>query len=183
MAIADHDEEISRNPKNALPIVNRGITRHRLDDSENALADFNEAIALDPKLPDARLYRAFIRIENDELDKAIEDFAEVIRLNPMEGAAFETLALIRAVSSEPRFRNGPLAIEYATKACALGNWKNDASLEVLACAYVEAGQFDEAKKRLQQAIDLAPKKDVETRAQMMKLFNERKPYHEEPKAK
>ena len=47
-------------------------------------------------------------------------------------------------SGDDKLRDGKRAIEYATRACELTDWKMVVYLDTLAAAYAEAGQFDEA---------------------------------------
>jgi hypothetical protein len=57
-----------------------------------------------------------------------------------------------ATSRDDKQRNGPLAIELATKACAGTDWSCATTLDTLAAAYAEAGRFNEAVQYQQNAI-------------------------------
>ena len=173
MALADFDQAVRFTPNYVKVVFNsREFSPYRR--AADRIYSNDDPVQLD---------RAIVRQMKGEWDKAIADLDESIRLDPKCSLAHNNHAWLRATCLDDKFRDGKKALEHATKACNLTEWKNDTFITTLAAALAEAGQFDEAKKRLQQAIDMAPKKDVETRTQMMKLFNEGKPYHEDPKAK
>jgi FimV-like protein len=58
----------------------------------------------------------------------------------------------------------------------LTNWKNDNTIGTLATAYAEAGDFDQAIKWLNKAIEMNP--DNETRQEVLELFKQGKAYRE-----
>ena len=77
-------------------------------------------------------------------------------------------------------RNGPEAIENASKACELSNWKTGRYVGTLAAAYAEAGDFASAIQWQKKAIDLLteeprPRSNLEAR---LKLYESGQPAHE-----
>ena len=48
-AIADYDEALKLDPKNALAYDSRGVAWYRKGEYDKAIADYGEAIKLDPK--------------------------------------------------------------------------------------------------------------------------------------
>ncbi len=72
---------------------------------------------------------------------ASAQFAEAMRLQPGDPNAYNATALIMAACPEPRFRDGKKAVGFATRACELTKWKDPLSLNALATAQAEAGEF------------------------------------------
>jgi len=92
------------------------------------------------------------------------------------------LALFQAAFRSTEFRDGAKAVENATKACELTNWKNHEHISTLAAAYAETGDFDSAVKWQKEAIDLLTEKqsswqrtEYQTR---LKLYQAGKPYRQ-----
>jgi hypothetical protein len=68
--------------------------------------------------------------------------------------ALNELAWVMAVSRNAEERDGPGAVRLAEKAAALTNRKDGATLDTLAAAYAETGQFDKAVSVENEAIAL-----------------------------
>ena len=89
-AIADYNEAIRLDPKDATAYNNRG---YRLSankgDNDRAIADYDEAIRLDPKYAMAFLGRGIAYRAKGDLDRAIADYSEAIRLDPKFARAFQ----------------------------------------------------------------------------------------------
>ncbi len=69
-----------------------------------------------------------------------------------------TLAWRQATYPSAAIRNSVKAIENATKACELTDWSDGSCIGVLAAAYAEAGDFDDAVRHTHRALEApAPK--------------------------
>jgi len=94
------------------------------------------------------------------------------------------LALFQAAFPSAEFRDGAKAIDNATKACELTDWKNHRYVGTIATAYAETGDFDSAVKWQKEAIDLLTEEQSSWwRAEYqsrLKLYQADKPYHQSP---
>jgi serine/threonine protein kinase/tetratricopeptide (TPR) repeat protein len=106
--------------------------------------------------------------------------------NVLKSIAFSlnTIACQQATSSTAELRNGAKAIEYATRACELTDWKNANYIDTLAAAYAEAGDFNSAVKWQKESISLLTKEEpAEWQAafeERLKLYQSGKPYRGSP---
>ena len=145
-AIADADQAIQLNRKDAAAYINRGTACLRRHDYDRAIADYGQAIQLNPK--DARAYvnRGTAYLRKLDYEKAIVDYEYAIQLNPRHAAACKSLASVLATCPEAAFRDGKKAVEHATKACVLSDWKDSGAIKTLAAACAETADFDNAVK-------------------------------------
>jgi len=77
-------------------------------------------------------------------------------------------------------RNGKRAVEYATKACELTAWKVGDHLDTLVAAYAEAGQFSDAVRWEEKALEdpaFAKSDGTDARARL-ELYRAGKPFRE-----
>ncbi|MHC4603042.1 MAG: protein kinase domain-containing protein [Planctomycetota bacterium] len=128
--------------------------------------------------------RGATNASKEEYDDVTADYELAIKTDPNYALAYNNLAWFQATCSEGEFRNGTKAIENATKACELTNWKSAGYMDTLAAAYAEAGDFDEAIKWQKKAVDSLPKEqrpryqlEFEARG---KLYQAGQSYHGQP---
>ena len=183
-AIADFDEAIRLDPGNVETYFNRGLVWQAKGEHDDAVADFTEAIRLDPSDAPAYNNRGHVRKLKGEFDQALADYDVAIRLDPRDPAAYNNRAWIRATCPDATYRDGPLAVASATRACELTGWKNADDLDTLAAACAEAGDFTAAvqwqEKVLAMYQDERDRLGARTR---MALYQAKKPFHEEARAK
>jgi tetratricopeptide (TPR) repeat protein len=148
--------------------------------------DYDEAVRLlrlylkDHKDPAAYSARGLAFYQKKEYEKAITDYSEAIRLNPTDARTINNLAWVLATCPDDKVRDGKRAIECATKACGLSNWRDFGYVDTLAAAYAEAGNFKDAVQWQKKALDLdiEDKENLEQAQQRLKLYEQGKPYRE-----
>jgi tetratricopeptide (TPR) repeat protein len=178
-ALADHSTAIRLDSKNAYFYNNRGNVWNAKGDYDKAIEDFNQAVRLDPQDAVAYNNRGNARYFKKEYEKALADYAEALRLDPKNAVAYNSRAVLRATCADAKYRDGKQAIEDATKACELTEWKDAQGLDTLAAAYAEAGDFAKAIECQTKAIDLAPEDQKAEFRTRLELYHTGKPYREE----
>ncbi len=177
-AIRVFAEAIRSNPKDADAYFNRGLMWKIKGEHDKAIQDYTAVIQLNPQDPHAHYNRGKAWISKKEYGKAIDDYTATIMHNPRHVAAHNNLALLLATCPEAGYRDGRRAVESATTACKLTDWKNADWIATLAAAYAESGNFPEAIKRQQQALDLMPKVDREGHRSLLTLYKQGKPHRQ-----
>jgi tetratricopeptide (TPR) repeat protein len=140
-------------------------------------------LELDPKNAIAYYDRGMAWSGKGDFEKAIDDFKEALQLDTENIHTYNNIAWIQATCVDKNLRNGTQAVEFATKACELGKWKVEGTIDTLAAAYAEAGNFEEAVKWETKALEMAAEKDKPRYQSRLDLYKSGKPYREEPKKK
>jgi tetratricopeptide (TPR) repeat protein len=180
VAITYFSEVIRLKPAYATAHGGRGVAYASKGDYDQALADFTEAIRLAPAV--AALYnnRGAVHASRGDYDKAIADYEKAISIDPKYVSAYRDLAWLQATCPDARYRNGKQAVENARKACDLSDWRDWSDLAILAAAYAESGNFDEAIKWQNEAIELAPQSKRAACRSRLELYKSGKPYRKKP---
>jgi tetratricopeptide (TPR) repeat protein len=180
IAIADLNDAIRLDPSYFGSYHWRGRAWGNKKEYDKAIADFNEAIRLNPQTVIGYCRRGNAWERKKEYKRAFDDYNQAIRLDPRFPLPFSYRAWLWATCTDPRFRDGKKAVESATTACKLSEWKQANPVNSLAAAYAESGDFVKAVEWQEKANRLCT--DDESRRkgeERLKLYKEKKPYRDE----
>ncbi len=175
-AAADCDEVIRRSPGSAQAHTLRGLCREQLGDAAGALVDLTEAVRLAPSAATFNA-RAAAHYRAGRYADAARDHQEALKRSPRDPAAFNQLAWLWATAPDPAARNGARAKECAVRACELTDWRDPALLDTLAAACAECGEFADAARWQEKAIELSTTPDLAAEyAERLDLYKQGRPY-------
>ncbi|MBV9190672.1 MAG: M48 family metalloprotease [Betaproteobacteria bacterium] len=114
---------------------------------------------------------------------AVEDLDKALASGSRDPEVYNTLAWLLATSTQDGLRNGQRAKELALTACELTRYQEPNFVDTLAAAHAEAGEFDDAIRLQQRALE-SPEFEMrfgmEGRSRL-ELYAARRPYREGPR--
>ncbi len=178
--IPDVNESLKLNPTNDLAYKLRASIYSFRGEFRKAIADWNDGLRLNPKDANSLACRGTDYFNDGQFDKAVQDYREAIQFDSKNDLAYNNLAWLRATCPEAGVRNGQEAVELATKACVLTNWKRWEWVETLAASYAEKGDFTKAIKYQKQAMSIGvlSEADHKEMTHQLSLYESRHPNHQ-----
>jgi tetratricopeptide (TPR) repeat protein len=156
-----------------------GMNLLELDKLEEATPYLSEAARLGSNDPRAHYHLAVALHKQGEADRAAVHYGRALQHRPDHVPTLLGLASVRAKSRSPRLRNGAEAVDLATKACKLTGYQYPEALDVLAAAYAETGQFEDAALAARRALEIAQalgqKELADAIRQRLELYGQQKP--------
>jgi tetratricopeptide (TPR) repeat protein len=153
-AIAQFQESLRLKPDNAEAHGNLANVLLQKGKADEAMAHYQAALQLKPDSAEEHVNFGAALLQMGRAPEAIAQFQKTLQLQPDNPQALNSLAWLLATSPEASLRNGNKAVQLAQRANELAGGNNPAVLRTLAAAFAEAGKFDEAKRIVQQAIEL-----------------------------
>lgn len=175
-AVRDYSEAIRRLNTDPVYYQVRGNAYHQMRRFDEALADFNRAIELDGNSAATRVYRGDTHTVLGNYEQAAEDYRQAIRLNDRLGRAFQSTAWLMATCPDERFRDPARAVLAAKKGIELDGEKRYQYHETLAAALAANGEYAEAIKAQQKAVQLAPESVARAVRDRLALYEREQPY-------
>jgi tetratricopeptide (TPR) repeat protein len=165
-ALTRIDSIIAANPDNWRAHFLKAAVLVLVKRQDDALQQIDESIKLARKSNVnqqllAQLYSSKARtcIDAHRYDDARKSLESSIHIDPNDTTSLNDLAWLLATAPEPRVRNPHRAVSLAQKCCGLSHWTNAYSIDTLAAAYAAAGNFGEAVRCQQLAMQALSKSE------------------------
>lgn len=160
---AGHTEEARQEYQRAVelrpdfPAATTGLARLLFlrGDQDSASTLIGDLLAADSSVADAYLLLGAVEQARGRPGKAIERYVEGLRHGSFHPQIAIRLAWMLATSPDPGLRNGRQAVALAEHLCTIEMFREPESLDVLAAAYAEYGDFDRALAAAARAESLA----------------------------
>jgi tetratricopeptide (TPR) repeat protein len=179
-AIADLNEAIRKRPADLQAYAARAKAYLDLGQRERARADFERVARAPARTGVGYENRANANASLGNYRAAAADFAMAKRLLPDDADVLNNAAWLKATCPDSSVRSGRAAVADATRACEITNWKDPSTLDTLAAAYAEVGDFSRAIRFATQAVSLSRPRDGELEKHL-ELFQQGKPVRKERK--
>ena len=145
-AIAVDTQALQLDPKDARALANRGNCYLVLRENDKAIADYDQALKYDPQNLVARDNLGSAYLYKRNFGRSLAIYESAIQDYPKDWKAYFIAAGILATCPQAEFRDGMKAVDYATKAWELTQGSIPITVDQLAAACAEAGDFDLAVK-------------------------------------
>jgi tetratricopeptide (TPR) repeat protein len=154
-AIAHYQKAMMLHPDHFLARYSLGHALLEKGELDSAIQVCRSALLLRPSDADCQTTLAIALEEKGDPAEAIQHYQKALELAPKSIPTLTNLAWLLATSPDATFRNGPKAFELAKQADRLVGGTNTLVLRTLAAAYAENGEFANAIRTAQSAMQLA----------------------------
>ena len=122
---------------------------------DSAIQVCRSALVLWPLDADCHTALAIVLEEKGNPAEAIQHYEKALEISPSSISTLTNLAWLLATSQDASVRNGPKAVQLAKQADRMVGGTNTLVLRTLAAAYAENGEFANAIRTAQSAMQLA----------------------------
>jgi tetratricopeptide (TPR) repeat protein len=147
-----------------------------------AMSEYSLALQSDPDIPEAHYQLAGLDNAKGDAISALAQLEEAVRLAPNWPLALNNLAWMRATEQDSKLRDGAEASRLAMRAVVLTRKNDPSTLDTLAAAYAETGQFTDAATTATMAIQIANAADETNLTKQiqsrLKLYQSQQSYRE-----
>ena len=181
-AISQYEQALRIRPDYAKAHDNLGVALANQGKVSEAVEQFEQVLRIKPDSAEAHNNLANALLQQGNVSEAIAQYREALRLRPDLSPVLYRLAWILATDGNANLRNAGEAVQLAERLCAITEYQQADTLDVLAAAYAEAGRFNDAVQTAQKALELAIAAGQQELAQQvqdrLKLYQAGRPFHE-----
>lgn len=179
-AIADIKLLVQNSPTQSQFKTQLAMLYNAADRPEDAVEIYDELIEDDSEDVDSLRGRGDAYLSLSKHKEAVADYMEALKIDSERDGVLNNLAWVLATSPFDEVRDGKKAIEYATKAGELTEWKEAHVLSTLASGYAETGDFEKAKEWIEKALEISEDEDQrEGLNNELESYKEEKPWRED----
>ncbi len=153
-AIHHFQEALRLGPPEVGICANLGLAFEYQEQWDDAARCFREALALQPQAPEHHRELAYSLYQRGRTEAARAEYAESLRLDPGWPATLSRTAWSLATNPDAKRRNGRRALRLARQIEQVTS-RSVATLDTLAAAHAENGEFTEAAALARQALAAA----------------------------
>jgi tetratricopeptide (TPR) repeat protein len=143
-----------------------------------AIKLYTETLNRDSAPWEAYRGRADAYLSTGQHAEAVADYEQALQAEPKDQGTLNNLAWVLATSTIDKVRNGARAIELATTACEVTEYKQAHILSTLAAAYAETGDFEKAIQWSKKAVELGEGPVTEQLQAELESYQQAKPWRE-----
>lgn len=154
-ALLDFDAAIRIKKDYAEAMDHRGNVYWKQGKVAEAEKDYLAAERLQQGLPEVYLNLGTVAKHKEKYQEAVTRYKQGLRIQPDFKQIHNDLAWLLATCPEASVRDPESAVKFATVACQLTRYKDANTLDTLAAALAADGKYDDAVRRIEQAIRLS----------------------------
>ena len=166
----------------AAGLMERAVALRGLGSLDAALAEIDKAVSLSPKEPGSHVLRGFILYDKLDEHSALAALERAIQLGTRDARAYNSAAWILSTSKDHSLRDARRALALAVEACRMSAWQDPSFIDTLAAAHADAGNFDEAVRWQERALEFPQMQRIDgpgARARL-ELYRAGRPYRAAP---
>jgi len=179
-AIAELGKLVGEEPKDPTTLLQLAMLYMADDQLDKAIETYSALLEQEPEEVAALRGRGDALLNLGRHEEAVRDYEKALEVEPDDSGVLNNLAWVLSTSPYDEVRDAERAIELATKACEVTQYKEAHILSTLGAAYAETGDFESAVKWVKKGLELADEEEEEKKALEKELerYQAKKPVRE-----